>query len=104
MNVFCFDCDGTLTTSKGPIPISLLKQLIADGHYVFIVSPSARCANLEIPRYTPLLARHLTLNRIKNMIQADRYIYIGDTQNDSRTALIAGWEFYYPQDFLAKFI
>lgn len=99
--LFCFDCDLTLEVSNGPIPISLLYELMNQGHYVCVVSPSLRCFNLKgILRYAPLLPRDMILSRIKQFIQADRYIYVGDSQGDYLAANKAAWEFVAAQNFV----
>lgn len=104
MIVFGFDCDYTLETSNGLVPISVLYWLINKGHYVFIVSPSPNCSRIAgVPRYAPLLPRWMILDRIKKSVKADRYVYVGDTLNDLKTAQIANWEFNYPQEFIDNF-
>jgi len=52
MNLYAFDCDGSLENSNGPIPILFLEKLKALGHIICIVSPSGVCANLPYEYFT----------------------------------------------------
>ena len=74
----------------------------AMGHATYIVSPSPTCSPPFIPRYAPLLrARWLVLRDVKESIQADQYIYVGDTESDRDAANMAGWDFVSAHDFEA---
>ena len=96
--VLAFDCDGTLDVGGGPVPLSLVKSLSSMGLAVYIVSSSRACANCGLPVYAPY-DRVSTLMDLKRVVEADRYIYVGDLPGDAEAARQAGWEFIYAKDF-----
>lgn len=99
---FAFDCDGTLETSNGPVPIRFLEELMDSGHDVFIVSPSVYCVGLRhIPHFTLLAHRAKVLMDLMGRVESDRYIYVGDSQADLQSAEAAGWEFISAHGFVA---
>lgn len=113
MNIYTYDCDGTLQASfiRGPIPTKTLRQQVRDGHVVVIVSDSPFCSRLwkdpdfnyvsglnrpefhEDPR-TAALLRTASLFPI-----GATYYYISDNPGDDERARVAGFEFFRPEDF-----
>lgn len=97
--LFAFDCDGTLEVSGGKVKLNTLRWLVNKGHHVFIVSPSLNCLMVrEFERFTPL-ARFRALRELKDKVSAERYVYVGDTNEDRHVALECGWEFVYADVF-----
>jgi hypothetical protein len=99
MTVFAFDIDGTLETSAGPIPISVLEGLKCD-HYVYLVSPSA-----ARPKGFPIVlsssSRVESLRQVKAMhpdTEPDDFIYVSDN-GDQREAQLAGFRYVWHNEF-----
>jgi len=95
-----FDCDGTLDTSDGPIPVSRLYDLNSPPYIqVVIVSASPFCARLPFPRFVS------ENTRLENLLAAAiRYpsllnIYVSDNPGDNMTAKNAGFCYIHPKDF-----
>jgi histidinol phosphatase-like enzyme len=97
--VLAFDCDGTINISGGPIPLGLLKDLSRYGLAVYVVSQSWACASCGLPVFAPY-DRVTTLSELRRVVDADRYIYVGDSADDFKAAQLAGWEFIYAKDFV----
>jgi hypothetical protein len=102
MDLFAFDCDGTLSVSGGPIDVGLLTGLVAKGHKVVIVSPSGACKPLGFEHVDSGLTRDLNLMRVKEMHQGyGRYIYVGDAEADKIAAQNSSYEFVWANEFNA---
>lgn len=98
--LIAFDCDGTLNSSDGPIPISRLHELnIPPYIQVVIVSASPFCARLPFPRFVS------ENTRLENLLAASlRYpallnIYVSDNPGDDITARTAGFIYIHPKNF-----
>ena len=95
-----FDCDGTLDSSDGPIPVSRLHEInIPPYIQVVIVSASPFCAILPFPRFVSentrlenLLAAAIAYPSILNL-------YVSDNIGDEMTAKMAGFVYCHPKDF-----
>lgn len=98
--LIAFDCDGTLDSSDGPIPVSRLHEInIPPYIQVVIVSPSPFCSRLPFPRFVSentrlenLLAAAIHYPSILNM-------YVSDNTGDDMTAKMAGFVYCHPNDF-----
>lgn len=104
--LICFDVDGTLETSNGPVKTSRLVSLKDWGHRVIIVSPSPhfpRYADTDDPVF-PNVSGNDT--RLENLLEAKQmfgseefYLYISDNPGDDEVAKQAGFSFMHPKDF-----
>jgi hypothetical protein len=100
VTVFAFDVDGTLASSAGPISDAALIGLQHEGHYVYIVSPSA-----ARPPFFPIVLpdgggdRAANLKAVKAMHpDEDRFIYVSDN-GDTAAAEQAGFEYLPHTEF-----
>jgi hypothetical protein len=100
MILIAFDCDGTVDSSDGPIPVSRLHELnIPPYIQVVIVSASPFCSRLPFPRFVS------ENTRLENLLAAAiRYpstlnIYVSDNIGDDMTAKTAGFVYCHPNDF-----
>lgn len=100
MILMAFDCDGSLNSSDGPIPVSRLHELnIPPYIQVVIVSASPFCAQLPFPRFVS------ENTRLENLLAAAiRYpsilnIYVSDNLGDDMNAKMAGYVYVHPKDF-----
>lgn len=103
MKVYAFDTDGTLETSAGPVTVARLRELIAEGHKVAIVSPSAAHPKDENgePAFFMVIegSRSENLDGVRRMFpDGDAYIYVSDN-GDLDAAAAAAFEYVDPQDF-----
>jgi len=99
---FAFDCDGSLSTSAGPVPISLLAELINSGHRAVIVSASANCKQLNFTHVDDAADRGANLKRVKELYpECDRFIYCSDNPGDDQLSMQQGFEYVHPNDFAA---
>ncbi|MCH7786047.1 MAG: hypothetical protein IIC22_00925 [Chloroflexi bacterium] len=103
--LLCFDVDGTLEQSEGPIPLQALHDLSAQGHLIVIVSPSPlRPKNEPFPEF-------LSVDRRKNLRDArqeyphEQAVYISDNDGDDVLSSEVDFEYVHPVNwdrFLAK--
>lgn len=100
MILMAFDCDGSLNSSDGPIPVSRLHELnIPPYIQVVIVSASPFCSRLPFPRFVS------ENTRLENLLAAAiRYpstlnIYVSDNTGDDMNAKMAGFSYIHPKDF-----
>lgn len=114
MIVFAFDRDGTVDTSRGPVPLRLVKEL-ANEHLTYAIGNQALVREANIPGIEHLRqqvgnldqddkahVRHPARAQRLRMVEklhpeADRYIHIDDVDvgaNDWDR-----WEYYSPEDF-----
>jgi hypothetical protein len=99
MTVFCFDVDGTLETSDGPIPIAVLAGLKCD-HYVYLVSPSSARPH-GFPIVVSQTSRVESLRQVKKMhpdTPDEEFLYISDN-GDQREAQLAGFRYVWHNEF-----
>lgn len=99
MTVFyCFDVDGTLSTSSGPVPVEKLYQLKKRGNPVIIVSPSsARPMDLGP---VPTVDRFIMMREIRTAFpDADAYLYVSNNQ-DMAQAKEAGFTYVEAANFV----
>ena len=97
--LLCFDCDGTLDCSGGPVRVGRLIELQINNVHVVIVSPSPACASLFFPHVIGGASRKECLLKAKGMIPAALYIYVSDNPGDDTVAAEAGFAFIHPKDF-----
>ncbi len=105
--LIAFDCDETLSISKGTIDILRLDEInIPPYIQVVIVSESVFCSQLNFPRFVNdnrLRPRHIT--RLENLLAAAlRYpsllnMYVSDNVGDDEIAKNAGFIYCHPKDF-----
>ncbi len=96
--LLCFDVDGTLETSAGPITVARLRELDAiDGCQVVIVSPSgarpqgfAECINGP--------SRAANLESAATTYHSDLLLYISDN-NDQAEAQASGFTYIDRMEF-----
>ena len=100
MILIAFDCDGTLDSSDGPIPVSRLYELnIPPYIQIVIVSASPFCVRLPFPRFVS------ENTRLENLLTAAiRYpstlnLYISDNTGDDMVAKMAGYIYCHPKNF-----
>jgi len=110
MNLYAFDCDGTLEHGGGPIGLRTLKRLEKQGHIVVIVSDSLSCKCLWNTVFPYISGAEEGLSRTKSRKRAllrtkkeyedcDRYIYVSDDPGDHKIADKTGYEYIHPDDF-----
>lgn len=87
-------------SGNGPVSVNVLKRLMSEGHLVFMVSASPFCAGLDVPKFNPVGARSEVLKRLRARVNADRYVYVGDTVGDLGAAKRASYEFIYANNFI----
>ena len=97
--LLCFDCDGTLDCSGGPVKVSRLIELQINGVYIAIVSPSPACASLHFPHVIDGASRKDCLLKAKGKFPAALCIYVSDNPGDDAVAAEAGFAFMHPKDF-----
>ena len=91
-----FDIDGTMEFGEppGPVPASVVRDLVARGYVIGSASDWPRSSQ------QPLWSRHGVepqfvggkhqLHLVREQFEADRYLHVGDTEIDERYALLAG--------------
>lgn len=110
MNLYAFDCDGTLEHGGGPIGLRTLKRLEKQGHIVVIVSDSPVCSCLWNTVFPYISGAEEGLSRTKARKRAllrtkkiyddcDKYIYVSDDAGDHKIADKTGYEYIHPEDF-----
>jgi len=105
--LWCFDIDGTLEASDGIISGESIRGLEFG-----IVSSRSRARSLEIceamgivPNFVVccrVVGRSEELNSVDRMFPIRRTIYVGDMESDKSEALRAGWQFFYPGEFVRR--
>lgn len=99
--LIAFDCDGTIDSSDGPIPISRLHELNRPPYIqVAIVSASPFCARLPFPRYVSENTRFENLLAASKANPAILNIYVSDNPSDDINAKNAGFAYIHPKDFI----
>jgi phosphoglycolate phosphatase-like HAD superfamily hydrolase len=105
-----FDIDGTMEFGEppGPVPASVVRELVARGYVIGCASDWPRSSQ------QPLWSRHGVephfvggkhqLHLVREKFEADRYLHVGDTDIDERYALLAGFEFLHVTDIIAPVI
>ena len=98
--LIAFDCDGTLDSSDGPIPVSRLNEInIPPYIQIVIVSASPFCSRLPFPRFIS------ENTRLENLLAAAiRYpstlnLYISDNTGDDIISEHAGFVYLHPKNF-----
>ena len=94
----CFDVDGTLDVTAGPVPLQRLYDLQSIGVKVAIVSPSgARLTDFPL---------FLTSDRDRNLRNARQWaenpplcIYVSDNMGDRELSEMMGFTYVHPEDF-----
>jgi hypothetical protein len=105
-----FDIDGTMEFGEppGPVPASVVRDLVARGYVIGVASDWPRSSQ------QPLWSRHgiepefvggkHQLHVVKEKFEADRYLHVGDTDIDERYALLAGFEFLHVTDIVVPVV
>lgn len=112
--VFAFDVDETLSISNGPINVKVLKILYDMGyivgicgnwsHFVRVVPDWNKMVSF-IGQFYGYTSKEVFLTQIKNSVQADEYIMIGNdpahygASNDIEAARLANWNFVREDEF-----
>jgi len=91
---FAIDRDGTVETSNGPVPLSLIKQLKEEGHFVFCHGNRKLCEEAQIP-YAEGGTKEERLRLLREKVRADKYIVVDDVRID-----VEGWEYLTPEEFV----
>tara|TARA_B100000953_G_scaffold262151_1_gene228254 strand:+ start:168 stop:545 length:378 start_codon:yes stop_codon:yes gene_type:complete len=104
--LFSFDIDGTLEIGDpaGPITLTQVRELINRDYIVgsgsdrVLAEQRAMWEKHDIPVHF-VAHKHLLNETRSNFQHLDRYIHIGDTEVDKRSAEMHGFEFFYPEEF-----
>jgi len=102
MTLYAFDVDGTLEVSEGPIKLGVLRNLIAQGHPVYIVGNYGKLSQttLEFPNGNLFSTKESSLKILSERHpEQTQKIYIGDVETDKTSAESAGWQFVFAKDF-----
>lgn len=113
MNLYAFDCDGSIEVAGGPIRVETLDWLVTKGAVVVIVSDSPSCMGLwfKFPHISggvfgiPWLwdTRTQALVNTKNQYpHCEKYFYISDNPSDSERARQAGYHYIHPSKFYVE--
>jgi len=103
--MIAFDCDGTLASCGGIVESRHLNRLAFWG----IVS--SRSIGRQREALGSLKPHFMIVCRVKQRAEElralaneysnhDRKIYVADTENDRQEAILAGWEFMTPKEFI----
>lgn len=106
MIVFCFDRDGTVATSRGPVPIGVIQEL-AKEHPVYAIGNQRLTGEAGIPGVGwreasdhvrgGIRAGRLRVVEAKHP-DADQYVHVDDV--DVGAGSWERWVYYRPQAFL----
>jgi hypothetical protein len=103
--VISFDIDGTLEDGDPPGPLSMhhARSALALGYVVGSASDRTlgeQRRMWERHGITPHFVSHKhTLHHIAERFPSHRRVHVGDTDNDERFALAAGFEFVHVEEF-----
>ena len=100
--LICFDVDGTLEVSTGPVPLERLRQLKRQGAIIYIVGNYGKLAQttteFEDGNIAGTKAESLRLLAERHP-DALRRIYVADTGGDKIAAESVGYLFIFAGDF-----
>lgn len=102
MKVYAFDRDDTVSTSKGPVPLEVVKKL-AEDHIVYATGNQKLREEANIPGVGvedegPKPNR---LRKVKELHPGeDEYIVIDDEDLSG----VDGWDYYTPGEFVEEFL
>jgi len=110
--VYAFDVDETLDVSGGPIPLSFLKLLKAEGHIVgicgnwYLLVREVADWSQFVSFFGPLhgIAKATFLKELKDFVQEDAHIFVGNEPHDRVAAEASGWAFVPELAFATHFI
>jgi len=91
---YAFDRDGTVETSGGCVPLSLIRRLSEEGHLVFAYGNPKLCEEVGIP-YAQGRTKEERLRLLREKIKADKYIVVDDVHIS-----VEGWEYLTPHEFV----
>jgi hypothetical protein len=97
--LLCFDVDGTLDSSAGPVPFARLRELVRLGAEVAIVSPSLNWPVGMLPALVAGPGRLDNLVAAALKYPAELNLYISDNPGDEEVAKQAGFAFVRPEHF-----
>ena len=97
--LLCFDCDGTLDCSGGPVKVGRLIEMQMINVYSVIVSPSPACASIPFLHVIDGTSRKDCLLKAKEKFPGALCIYVSDNPGDDAVAAEAGFAFMHPKDF-----
>jgi len=107
--IYGFDIDGTLEGSDTD-PGAVTSEHISDKEFVIVSSRSRSRSQEACDRMgiNPLKiyccrvnSRAEELKRVDRDFPLRRTVYIGDLVTDKEEALLAGWDFYFPDEFVS---
>jgi len=91
---YAIDRDETVETSNGPVPLSLIRKLVQEGHPVFAYGNRKLCDEVSIP-YAEGRTKEERLRLLRQKIKADKYIVVDDAHIS-----VEGWEYMSPHEFV----
>ncbi len=112
MKAFAFDRDDTVSTSRGPVPIDLVREL-SRKHVVYAIGNQKLREEADIPGDEDLsgsfpiknIFQRLTMSKPEKLERikekhpgCEKYIVVDDV--DLRTP--EGWNYFSPQEFVSK--
>lgn len=106
MTVYCFDRDGTVDSSMGPVPLEWVRELAREQD-VYAIGNQQLCQECEIPGVphhpdTPdhvgESARVARLRYVQSEHPDETYVHIDDI--DVGAGEWDGWTYYSPQGFV----
>lgn len=100
--IICFDVDGTLEISGGPVPLYRLRELRDQGAFIYIVGNYGKLAQFttEFPNGNIGRNKGESLRMLaERHPHALRRIYVADTEADKISAASSGYLFIYARNF-----
>jgi len=113
--LFCFDRDGTVDVSRGPVPLDWVQYLAHETEHIVYAHGNARLTreadiphahDLKADEAGPHAARATRLDRLRAIAEhvgdtVDRKIAVDDTDVSELEA--EGWDYYRPRAFVDAF-
>jgi len=93
---YAFDRDGTVETSNGVVPLSLIERLKGEGHYVYAYGNVKLSSEAGIP-YAEGDTKEERLRNLRLKVKADKYIVVDDMH-----IKVEGWQYLRPEEFLSN--
>lgn len=100
-----FDIDGTMEFGQppGPVPVSFVRELAADGHVIGSASDRTRSDQSLLWEQhgidVAFVGGKHHLHEVREQFPAERHVHIGDTHVDEHYARLAGFEFCQLDDW-----
>jgi hypothetical protein len=97
------DRDGTVDTGGGPVPLFLLRRLMAQGHMLYIVGNPLLQRELGVPGHQGPEPFSETLKLLKAKYTGfDEYVVVDNEPQRYLTGW-EGWTFLSPHQFVLRF-